>query len=95
MTDARTTEARRMLVSGRVQGVFFRDWTQTRARALGVRGWVRNLSDGLVEVHGEGPPEMLDALERACREGPPGARVDEVASRPVEAESPQGFTVRR
>lgn len=88
------TEARRMLVSGRVQGVFFRDWTQARARALGVSGWVRNLADGLVEVHAEGPPEMLDALERACREGPPGARVDEVAPRPVGAEDVQGFSVR-
>jgi len=89
------TKARRLLVSGRVQGVFFRDWTQARARGLGVAGWVRNLSDGLVEVHGEGPPEMLDALERACREGPPAARVDEVGSRAVEAEGLQGFEVRR
>ena len=88
------TEARRLLVSGRVQGVFFRDWTQARARALGVSGWVRNLADGLVEVHAEGAPEMLDALERACREGPREARVDEVASRPVEAEGGQGFSVR-
>lgn len=89
------TDSRRLLISGRVQGVFFRDWTQARARALGVSGWVRNLSDGLVEVQAEGPPEMLDALERACRDGPPGARVDEVASRPVEAEGGQGFSVRR
>lgn len=88
-------QARRLLISGRVQGVFFRDWTRTRAQALGVSGWVRNLADGLVEVHAEGPPELLDTLERACREGPPGARVDEVGSRPVEAEDIQGFSVRR
>ena len=86
--------ASHLIIHGRVQGVFFRDWTQARARALGVSGWVRNLADGLVEVHAEGAPEMLDALERACREGPREARVDEVASRPVEAEGGQGFSVR-
>ena len=88
-------EARRLLVSGRVQGVFFRAWTEQRARALGVSGWVRNLDDGLVEVHAEGAPEQLDALERACRDGPPDARVDAVTSRTVKVEHVSGFTQNR
>ena len=85
------TEARRLLVSGRVQGVFFRAWTEQRAKALGLAGWVRNLDDGLVEVHAEGPAQALDALERACRDGPADARVDAVVARPVEAEDISGF----
>lgn len=89
------TEARRLLVSGRVQGVFFRAWTEQRARALGVNGWVRNLPDGLVEIHAEGAPEQLDALERACRDGPANARVDAVVARPIEPEQLAGFAQRR
>jgi len=70
--------ARRFVVSGRVQNVGFRYFTQDRARREGVTGWVRNLPDGRVEAHVEGDAEAVDRIERAMRTGPPGARVDDV-----------------
>lgn len=62
-------------VSGRVQGVFFRQSTTERARELGLTGWVRNLPDGRVEAIAEGQAEALDHLIAFCRVGPPAARV--------------------
>jgi len=70
--------AARFLVSGRVQGVGFRFATAREARALGVRGWVRNLPDGRVEILAEGMASAVAALLDFCRQGPPGARVDEL-----------------
>ena len=69
---------RRVLVSGRVQGVFFRDSTRTEARARGVEGWVRNCRDGRVEAVFEGAPGAVEALVDFCRRGPEFARVAEV-----------------
>lgn len=69
------------VVSGRVQGVFYRATTRQHAERLGLTGWVRNLPDGRVELHAEGPePRLLELLE-ACRQGPPGARVTAVDER--------------
>jgi acylphosphatase len=68
----------RMLISGRVQGVCFRAYTRDEARSLGVRGWVRNLPDGRVEVLAKGDPGQLAALEAFCRKGPAFARVRDV-----------------
>lgn len=65
----------RMLISGRVQGVCFRAYTRDEARRLGLKGWVRNLPDGRVEVLAQGDPDTLKALESFCRQGPPYARV--------------------
>jgi len=67
--------ARRVLVSGRVQGVFFRDSCARRARAQGVAGWVRNTADGRVEARFEGLPGPVENLLAWCREGPPRAEV--------------------
>jgi acylphosphatase len=67
-----------LLVSGRVQGVFFRGATVDEAARLGVAGWVRNLQDGRVEVLAEGERGALEALVAFCRRGPPAARVDRV-----------------
>jgi acylphosphatase len=67
-----------VIVSGRVQGVFYRATCIERARALRLGGWVRNLVDGRVEAAFEGPPEDVDAIVAWCREGPPRARVTEV-----------------
>ncbi len=67
-----------LLVSGRVQGVAFRAYTVDEAERLGVSGWVRNLSDGRVEVLAEGERGALEALVRFCQRGPPAARVDGV-----------------
>lgn len=65
-----------MLVSGRVQGVFFRDTCARQARAEGVAGWVRNRADGRVEAWFEGRPQAVENLVTWCREGPPRAEVD-------------------
>jgi len=65
----------RVVVNGRVQGVFFRSETQDEASRRGVTGWVRNLRDGRVEAVFEGDKDCVDALIEFCRRGPPGARV--------------------
>jgi acylphosphatase len=70
--------ARRWIVAGRVQGVYFRAFTQDRARELGVAGWVRNLPDGRVECVAAGAPAALAALRAALEKGPPAARVTAV-----------------
>ena len=70
--------ARRFVITGRVQGVGFRYFTQDVARREGVAGWVRNLPDGAVEALVEGEAEAVTRVERALRSGPRGARVDNV-----------------
>ncbi len=70
---------RRLVVTGRVQGVFFRDWTVEQARELGLDGWVRNRADGSVEAVVAGAPEQVEAMIERARRGPPAARVDDVA----------------
>lgn len=67
-----------VVVHGRVQGVFFRAETERTARALGLTGWVRNLSDGTVEAVFEGPAEAVERAIAWCRTGPPYARVSAV-----------------
>jgi acylphosphatase len=70
--------ARRILVSGRVQGVGFRWFAMERASFEGITGWVRNLPAGEVEVMAEGDAEAVDRFERALRQGPGRARIDDV-----------------
>ena len=84
----------RLLVHGRVQGVGFRYFVRERARALGVRGWVRNVAGGSVELAAAGSDDAVVALEQVVRQGPPGARVDrlEAMTAPVE-ELPSPFTI--
>lgn len=64
-----------LLISGRVQGVFYRANTRDEARRLGLTGWVRNLPDGRVEAVAEGEEEKLKRLIDWCHKGPPGAVV--------------------
>ena len=85
---------RRLIVRGRVQGVWYRDGCQREARRLGVAGWARNLEDGSVEVVAEGDAEVVEQLEQWCRIGPPRAMVTSVESRPSAAEGLLGFRVR-
>lgn len=68
----------RAIVTGRVQGVSYRAATVTEARRLGVVGWVKNRSDGSVELEAEGPEDMLAALVAWCHQGPPAASVGRV-----------------
>jgi acylphosphatase len=70
--------ARRYIISGRVQGVGFRFFTEAAAMREGIDGWVRNLPDGRVEVAAEGDADAMDRFERAVRHGPPAARVDDI-----------------
>jgi acylphosphatase len=79
----------RVLISGRVQGVFFRDTCRRLAEQNGVSGWVRNLPDGRVEAVFEGPDEQVRSLVDWAQSGPRLAEVDEIA---VQAEPPQGLT---
>ncbi len=67
-----------LVITGLVQGVFFRVETQRKARELGLTGWVRNCRDGSVEIHAEGPAEKLQELEQWCQTGPPRAMVGSV-----------------
>lgn len=78
----------RVLVSGRVQGVFYRGSCRLAALRQKVDGWVRNLSDGRVEAVFEGPPERVDAMVQWCRSGPVFAEVSDVE---VHAEPPEGL----
>jgi acylphosphatase len=66
------------LITGRVQGVGYRDWLVKAATALGVTGSVRNTEDGAVEAHVHGPAERLAELHAACAAGPPSARPDRI-----------------
>ncbi len=75
------------MISGRVQGVGFRWFTETVAAREGVHGWVRNLPDGRVEAAAEGDQEAVERFERALRHGPPAAHVDDVE---VDAVAPTG-----
>jgi acylphosphatase len=75
---------KRVLVSGRVQGVFFRAFTAREGKRLGLAGWVRNLADGRVEVLAEGEPEPVEDLVRWLWKGSPLSRVDAVEARDEE-----------
>ncbi len=68
--------ARRYILSGRVQGVGFRYFTEAAAGREGIQGWVRNLPDGRVELSAEGEAEAIERFEHKIRHGPPGARVE-------------------
>ena len=85
---------RRIRIYGRVQGVFFRNWTMDQARVLGVRGWVRNRRDGTVEILAAGDPTAVERFIERCREGPPAARVDCIEVEESVEEAPPRFEKR-
>ena len=80
---------RKFLVSGRVQGVFFRAACKDEADRLGVKGYARNRRDGRVEVVAEGPEDAVEQLARWCHQGPPRALVTKVEA---STEVPEGLT---
>ncbi|MDE0331789.1 MAG: acylphosphatase [Nitrospinae bacterium] len=85
----------RLIIRGRVQGVWYRGSAQEIARELGLTGWVRNLSDGSVELIAEGESSALEALKAWCLEGPPLARVyDVLEERLKPCGEPATFEVR-
>ncbi len=70
-----------MIISGRVQGVFFRASTLEQAQGFNLTGWVKNLADGSVEVQAEGSRQGLEDLREWCQHGPPAAEIENVAAR--------------
>ena len=82
------------VVTGRVQGVGYRFFAQERAVAQGLGGAVRNLPNGSVEVEAEGPRAALDEYLRELRQGPPAARVTDVAVRWLPAQGAREFVIR-
>jgi acylphosphatase len=85
---------RRVVVTGDVQGVFFRDSTRKEAEHRDVAGWVSNTPDGSVEAVFEGEEEDVDALVAFCRSGPMHAEVDDVEVYDEEPQGVDGFEVR-
>ena len=82
---------KRLRITGRVQGVGYRDWTIRTARAAGLTGWVRNRADGAVEAVVQGPTVAVETFIAACQAGPPLARVKAVETTAEEADLEAGF----
>jgi acylphosphatase len=86
-----TTVARRLLIKGRVQGVFYRAWSSEQAKSLGLAGWLRNRGDGSVEMLIGGDSAAVQQMIELCRQGPEAARVDEVDIEETSEATPEGF----
>ena len=84
----------RLRIEGRVQGVWYRAWTQGEAQKRGLTGWVRNRSNGSVEALVSGPADAVDSLIAACHQGPPAARVDRVDVTSDSDDGTVGFQTR-
>jgi acylphosphatase len=81
-------------IRGRVQGVWYRGWTEEEAARRGLRGWVRNRRDGSVEALFAGPAALVNDMIEACRRGPPAARVETVEQSPAAEFRGPGFEMR-
>ena len=87
-------DARRVTITGRVQGVFFRAWTKEQADAFGVSGWVRNCPDGSVEALVAGEQDAVEAMIERLRRGPPGAKVERLTEERADESAGDGFSIR-
>ncbi|KAJ4704953.1 Acylphosphatase [Melia azedarach] len=85
------TKTVRVVVKGRVQGVFYRNWTIENATQLGLKGWVRNRRDGTVEALFSGNPDSVQDMEQRCRRGPPDAMVTGLDVFPSNDDPGTGF----
>jgi acylphosphatase len=96
MTEGTGSETQRVrvVISGRVQGVWYRGWTVDEARARGLDGWVRNRRDGSVEAVFQGPAAAVAEMVAACHQGPPLARVVDVETHPYDDPVAPGFSSR-
>ena len=84
----------KLLISGHVQGVFFRVSTRNKARCLGIDGWVKNILGGSVEVFASGEAKVIDEFIAWCHQGPEQARVDQLQiSEPSEKLTHKGFII--
>ncbi len=85
-----------LTITGRVQGVWFRAGTKETADSLGIKGWVRNMPDGSVEVDAIGAMDAMGQFIQWCYQGPPGAKVKSIDIEELEpADDPQGFRILR
>ncbi len=84
-----------LIITGFVQGVFFRAETKRVANELGIKGWVGNNPDGSVEIHAEGIGDQLSKLEAWCRQGPPNAQVEAVTKTAAPNEQCTSFEIHR
>jgi acylphosphatase len=87
-------ETVRFRITGQVQGVGYRFWMTRAAASLGLRGWVRNRTDGSVEALVTGAPETVAAMIEASRKGSPGAQVRDVTVTPDQDDGSEGFIAR-
>ncbi|KAB2087246.1 hypothetical protein ES319_A04G089900v1 [Gossypium barbadense] len=85
------TKTVRVVIKGRVQGVFYRNWTIENATQLGLKGWVRNRRDGSVEALFSGTPDSVEEMEQRCRRGPPAAMVTGLQVFPSDDDPGTGF----
>ncbi|MGC6329157.1 acylphosphatase [Rhizorhabdus sp. FW153] len=92
MTETEARVARRVRITGKVQGVWFRAWTVQQATELGLDGWVRNRLDGSVEALVSGAPAKVEAFIERCHSGSPASRVDRVEVEGTPGIVAAGFT---
>ena len=84
-----------LLIKGKVQGVFYRASAKEMAEQLHIKGWIRNTSEGEVELMATAEREQLDQFIHWCRQGPSGAKVEDVIVSPRGTETFSGFVIRR
>jgi acylphosphatase len=83
-----------LFITGQVQGVFFRAYSQAKAHQLGLSGWVRNLPDGRVEMVIEGEPAILEKMLNWCYQGPPRAKVEKIEMVWEKSQGEKEFKIR-
>lgn len=91
MSDRKAVKAR---IFGKVQGVWYRGWTEGEAKKLGLFGWVRNREDGTVEALFVGAEPTVDEMLKRCHDGPPAAVVERVAVEPAQGITPNRFDIK-
>ncbi|WP_214878507.1 acylphosphatase [Exiguobacterium sp. ERU653] len=86
--------AKHLIVSGRVQGVGFRYFSQETAQQYGIKGWVRNQSDGAVELHVEGPEKDIEAFKKALKDGNRFVGVEKIEEKETENQAFRSFDIK-
>ncbi|NVJ71069.1 MAG: acylphosphatase [Alphaproteobacteria bacterium] len=94
MSDTSRIIAVRARIYGKVQGVWYRGWTEEEANRLGLHGWVRNRLDGTVEALFYGRADMVGLMLELCKNGPPAADVERVEQEPAQGITPYRFEVK-
>ena len=92
--DGNSSQAVRVRISGRVQGVWYRAWVRETVERMGLTGWVRNRLDGSVEALFVGPESDVEAMIKACWTGPPAAQVDHIETTPAQGIAPNRFDIK-